>query len=200
MIEFMGQASLFDDNACQRWEARIPSWRHTSEGGFNPAGYDVVALDWNTALTFVTVHHYSGAFSSAVRGVDLPAKPYPKRTALAAALIEGEKVITRIIELSCDHDGCDNAYAPSVQELTSLRLTRIGSVVAGWTRRNGLDYCPDHRREDRTDAVRRLAGLGLTDDKIGLRLGCHRAVVQKIRADAGIPPGLGRVGRPAILG
>jgi hypothetical protein len=67
MIEFMGQASLFEpDGLCQRWESRTPSWRHTSEGGFNPAGYDVVALDWVTALTFVTVHHYSGAFSSAV--------------------------------------------------------------------------------------------------------------------------------------
>lgn len=109
-------------------------------------------------------------------------------------------MITRIIELSCDHDGCDVAYAPSVQEQTSLRLTRVGSTVAGWTQQDGHDYCPGHRRESRADAIRRLAGQRLTDTQIGQRLGLHRAHVQKIRADHGIAPGLGRVGRPSTLG
>lgn len=109
-------------------------------------------------------------------------------------------MITRIIELSCDDDGCDVAYQPSAQEQTSLRLTRIGSTVCGWTRRDGLDYCPDHRREDRADVVRRLAGQRLTDAQIGQRLGLHRTVVQQIRAAHGIAPGLGRVGRPSIYG
>lgn len=109
-------------------------------------------------------------------------------------------MITRIIELSCDHDGCDVAYRPSVQELTSLRLTRIGSTVTGWTRRDDLDFCPEHRREDRVDAVRRLVGLRLTDTQIGQRLGLHRTVVQQVRAAHGIAPGLGRVGRPSIYG
>lgn len=67
MIKFMGQVSLFDSaGMCQRWESRAPSWRHTSEGGFSPSRYHVTAIDWDTALTFVTTHHYSGAFSSAV--------------------------------------------------------------------------------------------------------------------------------------
>lgn len=109
-------------------------------------------------------------------------------------------MITRIIELSCDHDGCDVAYAPSMQEQTSLRLTRIGSTVFGWTRHEGQDYCPDHRRESRADAVRRLAGQRLTDGRIAQRLGLNRATVQKIRRDHGIAPGLGRVGRPSLLG
>lgn len=51
----------------QRWSNRRPSWLHTSEGGFNPARYSVTELDWKTALDFVVTHHYSGAFSSAVR-------------------------------------------------------------------------------------------------------------------------------------
>lgn len=106
-------------------------------------------------------------------------------------------MITRIIELSCDHDGCDVAYRPSIDELTSLKLTRIGSMVAGWTRDQGIDLCPDHRRESRADAVRRLAGLRLTDVQIGARLGLNRAIVQRIRAEHGIAPGLGRVGRPS---
>lgn len=106
-------------------------------------------------------------------------------------------MITRIIELSCDHDGCDVAYQPSIQEQTSLRLTRVGSAVLGWTRQGGLDYCPEHRHEEQADAVRRLAGQRLTDTQIGQRLGLHRAHVQKIRADHGIAAGLGRVGRPS---
>lgn len=61
----MTQLELFDDS-CQRWQQRTPTWRHASEGGFSPARYDVVALDWGTALNFVAAHHYSGAFSSAV--------------------------------------------------------------------------------------------------------------------------------------
>lgn len=109
-------------------------------------------------------------------------------------------MITRIIELSCDHDGCTVAYAGSLQELVSLRLTRIGSTVAGWTREDGFDFCPEHRRERRVDAVRRLAGQRLNDSQIGQRLGMHRAHVQKVRADHGIAPGLGRVGRPSTVG
>lgn len=109
-------------------------------------------------------------------------------------------MITRIIELSCDQDGCDFAYAPSLQEQVSLRLTRIGSTVCGWTRLDGLDYCPEHRREDRADAVRQLAAERLNDIQIGQRLGLSAAHVQKTRAQHGIAAGLGRVGRPSTLG
>jgi hypothetical protein len=50
----------------ERWSDRIPSWLHTSEGGFNPARYSVAELAYGPARTFVVAHHYSGAFSSAV--------------------------------------------------------------------------------------------------------------------------------------
>lgn len=109
-------------------------------------------------------------------------------------------MITRIIELSCDHFDCDAAYKPSIDELISLRLTRIGSAVCGWTQQGGLDFCPAHRRETRVDAIRRLASQRLTDGQIGQRLGISRAAVQKIRAAEGIAPGLGRVGRPSVMG
>lgn len=67
MIEDMGQGALFEpDGWCQLWESRVPSWRHTSEGGFRASSYQVVDLDHRPALEFVTRHHYSGAFSSAV--------------------------------------------------------------------------------------------------------------------------------------
>lgn len=105
-------------------------------------------------------------------------------------------MITRIIELSCDHPDCDIAYAPSALEQTSLRLTRVGSIMVGWTRRDGRDYCPDHSRDDRVEQVRKLAGLRLNDTQIGQRLGISRGYVQRIRASHGIGSGLGRVGRP----
>lgn len=67
MIENMGQGALFEpDGWCQRWETRVSSWRHASEGGFRADRYEVVALAHRPALDFVTRHHYSGAFSSAV--------------------------------------------------------------------------------------------------------------------------------------
>lgn len=52
---------------CQRWTGREASWRHTSEGGFDPRRYQVVdELPWDDAHAFVVAHHYSGAFPSAV--------------------------------------------------------------------------------------------------------------------------------------
>lgn len=109
-------------------------------------------------------------------------------------------MITRYVELSCDDEDCTNAYAASPQELTSVQLTRVGSMVHGWTRNEGRDYCPEHRRESRADAVRRLAGERLNDSEIGRRLGLSRYWVQRTRAEHGIPPGQGRVGRPAKAG
>lgn len=99
-------------------------------------------------------------------------------------------MITRVIELSCDEAGCDVAYQPSIEELTSLRLTRVGSTIAGWTQQGGLDYCPGHRRETRADKVRALAGQGMNDTLIGERLGIHRTQVVKIRAEHRIDAGV----------
>jgi hypothetical protein len=106
-------------------------------------------------------------------------------------------VITRIIELSCDHGECTVAYAPTPQEMTSLRLTRIGSLIAGWTRVDGQDFCPEHPQTHLVDRIRQLAGQGLTDGHIAARLDICRTTVQKLRGANNIRPGLGRVGRPS---
>lgn len=50
---------------CQRWESREHSWRHRTEGGFNPALYSVEALAESTAKAYVTTHHYSGSYPAA---------------------------------------------------------------------------------------------------------------------------------------
>lgn len=106
-------------------------------------------------------------------------------------------MITLIVELSCDEDGCDVGYAPSIDELTSVKRTRVGAVIAGWTRAGGKDFCPGHKRTERADRVRELAGQGLTDRLIGERLGVSRFVVQQIRKQHEISPGQGRTGRPS---
>ena len=52
---------------CQRWRpGRIPAWRHTSDGGFDPARYGVAPIDDVTAKAFVTCLHYSGTYPAAV--------------------------------------------------------------------------------------------------------------------------------------
>jgi hypothetical protein len=106
-------------------------------------------------------------------------------------------VITRIIELSCDYDGCEVAYAPNPQEMTSLKLTRVGSIIAGWTRAAGKDFCPTHPQTGLVDRIRELAGQRLTDGEIAAELGISRTTVSEHRRANNIPPGLGRVGRPS---
>lgn len=50
---------------CQRWNRRTASWRHTSEGGFDPSRYLVVAIDERPARDFVVTHHYSASWPAA---------------------------------------------------------------------------------------------------------------------------------------
>lgn len=51
----------------QRWRDGRHSWRHTSEGGFNPLRYDVGIPDPWLARTFVESHHYSHRYVAASR-------------------------------------------------------------------------------------------------------------------------------------
>ena len=50
---------------CQRWRSRHHSWRHTSEGGFDPNRYVVTPLAERPAREFVTHHHYSATWPAA---------------------------------------------------------------------------------------------------------------------------------------
>lgn len=60
-MKALAEVATASDN-CQRWGDRQHSWRHTSEGGFDPARYAVEPLDEATAKAFVTHHHYSGTY------------------------------------------------------------------------------------------------------------------------------------------
>lgn len=50
---------------CQRWSDRQHSWRHRSDGGFDPARYTVEQIDELTAKGYIVRHHYSASYPSA---------------------------------------------------------------------------------------------------------------------------------------
>src|SRR5258706_4348000 len=53
------------DGWCQRWRSRHHSWRHTSEGGFDPNRYVVTPLAERPAREFVEHHHYGATWPAA---------------------------------------------------------------------------------------------------------------------------------------
>lgn len=109
-------------------------------------------------------------------------------------------MITMIVELSCDAPDCEVAYAPDITEMTSLKATRVGSVIAGWVQVGRQDFCPDHAQDSRIETIRGLAAKRLTDDEIADRLGVSRNTVYKLRKANDIAPGIGRTGRPSGSG
>jgi hypothetical protein len=52
---------------CQRWNRRVHSWRHVSEGGFDPSRYSVEPISEAAARAWVVEHHYSGSYPAASR-------------------------------------------------------------------------------------------------------------------------------------
>ncbi|MEW1760551.1 hypothetical protein AB0393_29065 [Streptomyces cyaneofuscatus] len=68
------------EDLCQRWNQRTPTWRRTSEGGFDPDLHRVIPIAGGPARRFATVHHYSGSwppvrFAFGLQRVDEPPAP-----------------------------------------------------------------------------------------------------------------------------
>ncbi|WP_199523792.1 hypothetical protein [Micromonospora craterilacus] len=59
-----GQLALFEDGWCQRTTAGRHSWRHTSEGGFDPRRYKVERIKPAQARAFILAHHYLSSYPS----------------------------------------------------------------------------------------------------------------------------------------
>lgn len=57
--------ALYDSGWGQRSTERRPTWRHTSDGGFDRRRYKVVRISHAAAVDFVTTHHYSGTYPQA---------------------------------------------------------------------------------------------------------------------------------------
>lgn len=56
---------------CQRWNRHRHSWRHASEGGFQPGRYQVVPIPEVEARGFVEEHHYAHSYPAALRRLGL---------------------------------------------------------------------------------------------------------------------------------
>ncbi|MBG0568809.1 Mom family adenine methylcarbamoylation protein [Actinoplanes aureus] len=115
------QPSLFDDQACQRWRRRQQSWRHPDEGGFDALRYETVELDYKSAQAFVTEHHYSGRFSSAVLRYGVVEKDACR---LVGVLVLGNGMTPAVLRNPFPH------LIPHRQSLELSRLVLLDEVPA----------------------------------------------------------------------
>ena len=72
---------------CQRWSKGAHSWRHASEGGFDPRLYDVVPLPEKIARAFVIEEHYAASFPAARFSIGLLTRD--ERYPLNGAMVGG---------------------------------------------------------------------------------------------------------------
>lgn len=98
-LDVLGAAvneALYESGWCQRSTARVRSWRHVSEGGFNARRYAIRQIGEATAKAFVLDHHYSGSFPAARQAYGLFERDW-----LVGAAVLGEpmhpKVITKAL-------------------------------------------------------------------------------------------------------
>lgn len=90
---------------------------------------------------------------------------------------------------------CDAAECQASRWADSASAVWAQARSQGWGRDGEQHYCPKHRLIDpRVDRIRELAGMGLSDARIGTRLGMSRGGVQSIRYAHNIPGR--RPGRP----
>lgn len=55
--------------------------------------------------------------------------------------------VLRVYNLECDAPGCLNIsedYVPSRGDQDKSRVARQIAYAAGWVRRDGFDFCPEH--------------------------------------------------------
>lgn len=97
---------------CQRWKAHQHSWRHTSEGGFDPSLYDVVLLGQDGPVkSFVETHHYS--------------RSYPAAGQRAGLLAGGELVGAAVFGIPMQVKVLTSAFPGLVPYQESLELSRF---------------------------------------------------------------------------
>ena len=76
---------------CQRWSKGTHSWRHRSEGGFDPRLYDVVPLVEKTARAFVVDEHYAASFPAARFSIGLLTRD--DRYPINGAIVDGMALV-----------------------------------------------------------------------------------------------------------
>ena len=106
-------------------EHREHSWRHTSEGGFDPARYDVGLVDEDGPVkAFVERHHYSGS--------------YPAAKLRAALLEDGQLVGVAVFGIPMQAKVLTSAfpllepYTESVELARFVLLDRVPANAESW--------------------------------------------------------------------
>ena len=104
---------------CQRWAARTPTWRHTSDGGFDANRYVVEQIDEAVAKAYIVVNHYSGSYPASKYRFGLFDGPR-----LAGVLVFGIPASARV--LTIPFPGLD----PFVESVELSRLVLDDTVPA----------------------------------------------------------------------
>lgn len=118
MTDFL-ELNPASDN-CQRWNARQHSWRHTSEGGFDPDRYTVEPIDRLTAQEFVITNHYSASYPSCKFRLGL----FDDANELVGALIYSTPVQNAVLTKVFPE------LEPSVESIELGRLVLLDEVPA----------------------------------------------------------------------
>lgn len=108
----------------QRWRAGSPRWRPANERGFDPARYEVAALDENSAATYVQTHHYAKTMPSTTYRYGLFDHQAPGGRALVGVATLGVPMHQKVLT---------NAFprlTPYVESLEFNRLVLDDSVAA----------------------------------------------------------------------
>ncbi|WP_051367479.1 Mom family adenine methylcarbamoylation protein [Hamadaea tsunoensis] len=104
------QLSLFEPDACQRWQSGTPTWRRPEDGGFTAARYHVVEIDTPTARRFVITHHYSRSY------------PVDRRR---YGLIEGDQLLGVAVLGEPMHPKVTGKVFPTLDRRTTAELSRF---------------------------------------------------------------------------
>jgi hypothetical protein len=84
-----------DSDWCERWRARRHSWRHTSEGGFDPRLFEVAPIREREARAFVEQNHYAATYPAAQSAYGLYEGPW-----LAGVAVLSIPVQRRVLEVA----------------------------------------------------------------------------------------------------
>ncbi|MGW6602858.1 Mom family adenine methylcarbamoylation protein [Streptomyces sp. NPDC055036] len=117
------------DAWCQRWNHRLPTWRRTRDGGFDPEAHRVVRIPEAPAKRFTVAHHYSASWpvvrlAYGLQRVDQPPRPgEPEGGRLVGVLALGVPMNTAVLNVFPD-------LVPLKESLEFSRMCLLDSVAS----------------------------------------------------------------------
>lgn len=109
---------------CQRWANGRHTWRHPSQGGFDPARFAVAPLDEATAKRFVTRHHYAGTYPAGRLAYGLTTDD--DRLAVDGATVDGRALVgVAVLSVPMRADVLTNVFPALEPYRQTLELGRF---------------------------------------------------------------------------